>query len=270
MSYVVSQEDVDGFYRDGFVILRKVIPASLVSDLRRECDKAVAVERGKGQVQAQRFQPISKYAEVLDTRAFEDYAKLPALHDAFKRILGPEVFYGLLDVAGVFIEPSVKPWTVPWHRDITRQSSRFATDEEFAAFALDWDSLNQINCALYDDSFTWYVPGSHLRVTDHPAETAAITLPPGIDDADNAVLERRLLEYVQSVPGAVQVQLHAGDLLLYRAVGWHCGNYVPYRKRATILDVLYSPAYFEWRHAWLKGGAPKWKGVAAERNPAGE
>jgi hypothetical protein len=267
MSYTVPTQDVAGFFQNGFVILRQILPATLVSDLRRECNKAVAVERAKSGPQVQRFQPISKYADAIDSKAFRDYAELPALHEAFREILGPQVFYGLLDVMGVFVEPAEKPWSVLWHRDMTRQSSRLETDEEYAAFALDWDSLNQINCALYDDSCTWYVPGSHARIFDLPEEVAvargAVNL---VEDPDTTITERNLLNFVRSMPGATQVHLHAGDLLLYRAIGWHCGNYVPYRKRATILDVLYSPAYYEWRHLWLRGESPKWKGATTVAN----
>jgi len=265
----VSASDVDGFFRNGFVILRDAIPPALIRDLRRECDKGVAALRsGKGSSgggQEQRFQPVSKFADQFDLQPFRDYAELPALNAAFKQILGPDVFYGKPDVIGVFIEPQHFPWSFGWHRDMTLPASRLGSQTEFDRFALDWDSLNQINCALYNDDCTWYVPGSHLRTSDTPAELAASA---GANreavkrltaEGDVMALERLHLDSVRSMPGAVQVHLFAGDLLLYRAVGWHNGNYVPYRKRATILDVLYSPAYYEWRHPWLAGGSPKWK-----------
>ena len=76
-----------------------------------------------------------------------------------------------------------------------------------------------------------------------------------LDSAKNPLYR----DHARNMPGAVQAHLYAGNLLLYRAYGWHCGNYVPYRKRATILDVLYSPAYYAWRHPWLEGKKPKWK-----------
>lgn len=31
--------------------------------------------------------------------------------------------------------------------------------------------------------------------------------------------------------------------MLYRNTLWHTGNYVPYRRRATIHDALFSPEY---------------------------
>src|SRR5688500_17028219 len=115
----LPESDVEGFLRDGFIILRDMIPPALIRDLRRECEKGVAAVRAEHPPPAdpQRFQPVSKFAERLDTKPFRDYAELPALHDAFKQVLGPEVFYGRLDVMGVFIEPARLPWTATWHRD---------------------------------------------------------------------------------------------------------------------------------------------------------
>jgi hypothetical protein len=261
----LTASDIDGFFRDGFVVIRDAIPASLTADLRRECDKAVAVIRRQAPGYHQRFQPVNQYAEHADMRVFQDYAALPSLNSAFKQVLGADVFYGRLDVMGVFIEPPDRARTVAWHRDMFLEMSRLGSEEAFKRFALDWDSLNQINAALYNDDSTWYVPGSHLRIADTPTELAVSReLDPKEEEklaaaGDFFALERRNLDHVRRMPGARQVHLFAGDLLLYRAVGWHCGNYVPYRKRATILDVLYSPAYYEWRHAWLSGGSPKWK-----------
>jgi hypothetical protein len=264
MALHLTSDAVASFFQSGFVILRDAIPVTLVADLRRECEKAAAAVRASHGWQSQRFQPLSRYVPPMDERPWRDYGELPELNDAFRRMLGPDVFYGRLDVAGVFIEPKERPWSAVWHRDITRASSRFETDEEFAEFALDWDSLNQINAALYDDSCTWYVPGSHLRPIDTPAEEAVAAWIGSeefkkYDHADPAITEKHLREACRRMPGAAQVHLHAGDVLLYRAIGWHCGNYVPYRKRATILDVLYSPAYYAWRHPWLAGESPKWK-----------
>ena len=45
------------------------------------------------------------------------------------------------------------------------------------------------------------------------------------------------------MPGAVQLVLNPGDFCIYRNVGWHIGNYVPYRKRATLSTHCFTPAY---------------------------
>ena len=58
--------------------------------------------------------------------------------------------------------------------------------------------------------------------------------------------ERAGLEYCRRMPGAVQLNLNAGDLAIYRNVMWHLGNYAPYRKRATLHDTAMTPEYTGW------------------------
>ena len=48
------------------------------------------------------------------------------------------------------------------------------------------------------------------------------------------------------MPGAVQLHLDAGDFALYRNTLWHIGNYVPYRKRATIHDGALTAEFKDW------------------------
>src|SRR5262245_52476512 len=133
----VSPSEVAGFFQNGFVILRDAIPLSLLRDLRRECDKGLAAVRsenrairvGAAGLEAQRFQPVSKYADILDLQPFRDYAELPSLNSAFKQILGPDVFYGRPDVMGIFVEPEQLPWSFGWHRDLTLPASRLASQQ---------------------------------------------------------------------------------------------------------------------------------------------
>lgn len=49
------------------------------------------------------------------------------------------------------------------------------------------------------------------------------------------------------MPGAKRLYLEAGDLALYRSTLWHIGNYVPYKKRATLHDNAMTPEYVAWR-----------------------
>jgi ectoine hydroxylase-related dioxygenase (phytanoyl-CoA dioxygenase family) len=113
----------------------------------------------------------------------------------------------------------------------------------------DINMFNQINCALYEDSCTWFVAGSHLR-RDLPREAKLFPDRPiaGLDLKDKTVEERErvCLEYCRSMPGSVQLHLEAGDFALYRNTLWHLGNYVPYKKRATLHDSATTPEFDEW------------------------
>src|SRR5207244_376160 len=66
--------------------------------------------------------------------------------------------------------------------------------------------------------------------------------------------ERMCLDYCRRMPGASRLHLEPGDWFIYRNTMWHTGNYVPYAKRATILDVVDTPRYREWREK--RGLAP--------------
>ena len=50
-------------------------------------------------------------------------------------------------------------------------------------------------------------------------------------------------EYTTGMPGAHQAHLLAGDFMVYRNSLWHIGNYVHYRKRATLHHALFTPEY---------------------------
>jgi len=268
MTYRVPDEDIAGFYRDGYIIFRGILPDTLVRDLRRECDKAVKVARRVSGAQAQRLQPLQKYEGEIDLQPFRAYAELPDLVDAIQAVLTAEHKYGQLGIMGVLFEPEERAWCTNWHRDMTLASSRLPL-EEFHDLMLDWNHVNQVNCALYDDDCTWFVPGSHLRMRDLPGEVEAARLPNGIGwgkqageaaaKMDPVALERACLKYTQGMPGAVQFKLHAGDFALYRPIGWHIGNYVPYKKRATLHDGVVTPHYEAWWHQWIKGGSPRWE-----------
>jgi len=262
MAYRVSEIDICNYYRDGYIVFRQILPTSLIVDLRRECDKGRDAVRKQAGQQAQRFQPITKYADLLDTRPFQDYAQLPALRDAFDQVMSPRHAYGKLDVMGVLLEPAEQPWCTNWHRDMTHATSRLPV-EEFQNLMLDWETASQINCPLYDDDCTWFVPGSHLRAMNLPGEEAAAVCPPGVGwtdkaDEDPVERERQCFNYAAGMPNAVQLKLNAGDLALYRALGWHIGNYVPYKKRATLHDVVMTSQFEKWWREWIKGGSPRW------------
>lgn len=267
MPYTLRDEDVANYYKEGYIVFRQILPVSLIGDLRRECDKAVRIARRVSGSQAQRLQPVQKYEGELDMRPFKDYAELPPLREAIHALLTPEHVYGHTDIFGVLFEPEHVPWCTNWHRDITLESSRLPV-EEFHDLMLDWNTVNQVNCPLYDDDCTWFVPGSHLRMRDLPGESAAAKQPAGVGwsarNADAASVdlverERACFNYTQGMPGAVQLRLNAGDFCLYRPIGWHIGNYAPYKKRATLHDGVFTPEYEAWWRQWIKGGSPRWE-----------
>jgi ectoine hydroxylase-related dioxygenase (phytanoyl-CoA dioxygenase family) len=246
MPFALTDQHLEDYHSLGYTVFRRILPPSLVGDLRRVTDHAREIARTEKGGQTQRLQPVAKYD--LDQQPFVDYAELPELVDAIAKVLTPRHRHGDRDIFGVLLEPQDLPWCTIWHRD-WRDNIRGLPLEMWDAVFSDINYFNQINCALYADDSTWVVPGSHLR-RDLPREIERFPdRPISGPDLDGAIPEEResiCLDYCYSMPGGVQLRLDAGDFALYRNTLWHIGNYVPYKKRATIHDGAMTPEFTEF------------------------
>jgi ectoine hydroxylase-related dioxygenase (phytanoyl-CoA dioxygenase family) len=236
MPFQYSDQHRDEYSTAGLTVLRGVIPAPLLTDLRRETDKARELARQSTGPQSQRLQPVYKYEE-LNHRPFRDFLQLPGMQATVEGILGAShrSSYNM----GVLLEPAQNPWCTNWHRDVAHHIAGLDM-QSFQKAARDVGMFNQFNAALYDDHSLWIVPGSHNRkdtLEERACFPTAMPAAPHLsEDASSEERERTCLEYAQHMPGAVPVVLFAGDCAFYRASGWHLGNYVPYVKRATLHD----------------------------------
>lgn len=250
MPFQFTEKHISDYHLYGYTVFEEVIPSPLLTDLRRVTDKAREIAHEVTGPQAQRLQPIANYD--LDQQPFKDYGELPELNDAIHQVLTPNHYHADLTRTGILLEPANYPWCTDWHRDWRDHMPVEVFEEEFGeewawqSFHIDYQ--NQINCALYEDPSTWIVPGSHYRQRNLPGEVEAKKA----YDRDKfrnqspesyEQQERDCLAYTRSMPSAVQLRLNAGDFALYRSSAWHIGNYVPYRKRATIHDFCGTPDY---------------------------
>ena len=238
----------------GYTVFAGIVPPSLLSDLRRVCQRARELARERSGPRAQRLQPVFEYD--LDHRPFTDFAELPELVDAVHRTLSPEHTYGRRDL-GVLLEPADEPWCTHWHRDwrdnVARPRPRALGGRLPGPRALQPAELRPLRGLLH-------LGGARLPPAARPAPRGgALPRPAGAAaGAGGAHLGRagaRLgLEYCRSLPGARQLHLGAGDFCLYRNTLWHIGSYVPYRTRATLHDHVDTPAYRAWREGERRGG----------------
>ena len=249
MPFTFSDHHISDYYRDGYTVFRGILPPSLIGDLRRETEIAREVAREVKGDQAQRIQPVGKYGDRFSLQPFHDYTELPELVDACQRVLSPEHTFAGLDRLGVFFEPAHRPWCTRWHRDITARSKGVDPDE-FDRLTIDATFFTQVNCTLYTDVSTWYVPGSDGR-PDAPSEPVAAETMPDTEGLSHEETETLNLDYCQRMPEAVCLVLEPGDFALYRPNGWHIGNYAPYRKRATLHDGLWKPETRAWYDRWF-------------------
>jgi hypothetical protein len=250
----ITQEDRLAYRRNGFHVIPQVIPAALLRDLRREAAKAYDIALRLNGPQAQRLARLCDHAGELDLGPFHDFDQIEGLADAVRALLTPE--HGLKPTAEatILFGPRERPWSTEWHRDwrdhvLEEEFQAEIGDARWREIAADFRLWNQVNCPLYEDSSTWYVPGSFQRVENTPEEMAgyASTTQQELWDETRAKTDEELelfcLRYCQAMPGAVQLVLNPGDFCLYRNIGWHLGNYVPYRARMTLHTHCTTPAY---------------------------
>lgn len=243
------------FYRDqGYFIIRQVIPAGLLRDLRREAAKAHDIAVRLDGPQAQRLSKLGAHTDELDLRPFHEFDHIEGLNAAVQALLSPEHTLKPTEEAGLLFGPRERPWSTEWHRDwrdhvLEDEFQAEVGDARWQEIAMDFRLWNQVNCPLYEDTSTWYVPGSFKRVHNTPAELRvyASTNQQELRDEGRQRTDEELelfcLRYCQAMPGAVQLALNPGDFCIYRNVGWHLGNYVPYRRRMTLHTHCFTPAY---------------------------
>ena len=256
MAFRITGREIDSYHRNGFAIFRDLIPPTLLRELRVMADEGRTIARERSGPQAQRLQPIQQF---LDIAPYRKLCELPELVDAVDKLFGEGFHIGFSPPsfenshAGILYEPAEQPWCTQWHRD-WRDNIPGLDIDLWRQHRDDIRMFNQVNCALYEDHCTWVVPGSHLR-DDLPDEIRRFPMRPvpGPTITDDMTSEQReviCLEYVQSMPGALCARLNAGDYMLYRNSLWHLGNYLPYKKRATLHDGVWTEAFHKWFTNW--------------------
>jgi hypothetical protein len=251
MATKFTDEHMEQYERDGYTILRRLIPVSLLRELREMAAIGYAIAQREIGPQAQRLKPIVDY---LDCAPYYAFCELPELREALRGLVGLESVVGIPPgdgerlSASILYQPSASPHCTTWHRD-WRDNGPGIDINVWRKRQSERALFNQMNCALYEDGCTYAVPGSHAR-DDTDAEIELFPMRPivGVDVSDMDACEAELacLSYVQSMPGAVQLMLFPGDCMIYRNSLWHIGTYAPYRKRATLHDYIWTQEYYEW------------------------
>ena len=246
MAFRYTERHRAEYLEHGLTILRGLIPPSLLTDLRRETDRARDIARARLGPQAQRLQPVWSY-DGLEHAPFREFLALPGLCATVEGILGNE--HRPSERMAVFLEPEQDAWCGAWHRDWGNVPG--VNQDEFFATAANPRMYNQMNGAVYDDHSLWVVPGSDRR-RDTDAERAAFACSPPEGPVLDAAMppaerEAACILYARRMPGGVPVALLAGDVAFYRACIWHLGCYVPYTRRATLHDSFLCEADREWQ-----------------------
>jgi len=255
--HTVTEEDIVKYREEGYHIFPQVIPPSLLKDLRREGAKAQEIAYRVNGPQAQRLYPLNDYSDELDMTPFKQFTKIDGINEAIQQLTSSRHYLKPTEGAGFLFQPRDRPWSTEWHRDwrdhvLDAEFEEHIGAERWKAIVDDSNFFNQVNCPLYEDTSTWFVPGSHKRVENTPEEMKVYhssTQEELMDEEHLKTAEEQelfCLSYCQAMPGAVQLVLNPGDFLIYRNTGWHLGNYVPYRRRMTLHTHAMTPEFQEF------------------------
>jgi hypothetical protein len=212
--------DVDRelFMKQGFLVLRGLIPPERIASLRH--DYELAVERfqaAHAEEWAGSAQPRLHLAEpgLIDERnagAVQLWCDDRLLDVAARLLAVPDP--GNTQMM-LMCNPRVDRGPANWHRDVH--------PHDMAPLDLLQDDLRengpryvQWNIPLYDDSVLWVVPGSHLRRNT---------------EAESSQLAR---DAFKPLPGGIPVDLRAGDAVIYINYILHWGSDYSARMRRTI------------------------------------
>ncbi len=258
MKLEVTETDRLKYREEGYHIFPQVLPHTLLTDLRREAAKLQEIAYRERGPQAQRIsKPINAYAEEIDLSPFRRVNEIDGLNEAIKALLTDDHYLKSTEEATVLFGPNDRPWSTEWHRDWRdhiedKYFYEHIGNEKWEEIATDFNMWNQVNCPLYEDTSTWYVPGSFRRVhnTEEEMRVYSSTNQEELRDESNEKSDEEVelfcLRYCQTMPGAVQLVLNPGDFCIYRNVGWHLGNYVTYRKRMTLHTHCHTEAFAEF------------------------
>ena len=213
--------------RDGYVIVRDVIPADRLDDVREACEGVLDRQREiwrqeagpddlPGGVWDMRPQPrVPEFHALVDAEtalAVELWLSEPVMSISRELLSGSEAVPMHMMM---MCNPRTDHGPAKWHRDIgpLEVAPLWLLQEELAETGpryLQW------NLPLYDDDVLWVVPGSHRRLNT-PEE------------------DRRLRDDPRSpLPGGMPVELKAGDGLIYYHSMLHWGsNYSPKLRRTV-------------------------------------
>ena len=213
--------------RDGYVIVRNVIPSDRLDDVREACEGVLDRQREiwrqeagpddlPGGVWDMRPQPrVPEFHALVDAEtalAVELWLSEPVMSISRELLSGPEAVPMHMMM---MCNPRTDHGPAKWHRDIgpLEVAPLWLLQEELAETGpryLQW------NLPLYDDDVLWVVPGSHRRLNT-PEE------------------DRQLADDPRSpLPGGMPVELKAGDGLIYLHSMLHWGsNYSPKLRRTV-------------------------------------
>jgi hypothetical protein len=206
MKHILTASEQEQYEREGYVILRGIIPAEEIEGLRADVrDLVAAAAEGRGP----ELPWINKEKQIPERigqmlrpgwvrPAFTASLERGPYFSIAEQVLGAPVRYSLF---GMLAGGDGKPYVQGWHRDLAPTEG----ESELAVLERNYRLFTQINAPLFPDRYLTIVPGSHLRRT-----TAA----------EREVLAR---DPTGEMPGQLTVETEPGDVAFYYSNLLHRG-----------------------------------------------
>lgn len=227
MEHRLTEAQMEQYRREGYVILRGIIPLEDVEALRSDVrDLVECSARGEGP-EIPWIRKEKRLPERLGWMlrpgwirpAFVKSLQSGPYFPISEQILGTAVRYSLF---GMLAGGDGKPYIQEWHRDLAPISG----PHELEILQRNYRRYTQINAPLFSDRYLQIVPGSHLRCTTDAEREAHAKDPKG------------------EMPGQMTVEMEPGDVVFYYSNLWHRG---------------YNPeGVMRWtmHHAFVSAGTP--------------
>ena len=206
--------DRDRLMREGFLVLREVIPPDALADMRRS-HEALVERQGGDQWLSQGAQPRLRSGPLIDgstANAVEAWTSDSTLGVAQQLLCSPEA--GVTEM-WCMCSPLTDHGPAGWHRDVhpVDMAPMHLLQQDMLA---NGPRYLQWNIPLYDDSVLWVVPGSHRRLNTHD-ENASLS--------ENGRVP---------LPNSIPVELNAGDGVIYINFILHWGSDYSSKMRRTL------------------------------------
>ncbi|KAI9344268.1 hypothetical protein BDR26DRAFT_917266 [Obelidium mucronatum] len=214
---------------DGYVIIDGMVSDEELVTLRAAADRAVAKARNDEwklrRVVGVQFPPWGDTAEDvwgvqhimhpdMQEPAFAKWYGCDKLLDAVCEILDSKEEELQLELFNMLINPEHKDFALEWHRDDVKPNVE--AEEEIERLSIPHYGT-QWNTALYDDACLYIIPKSHNRIRTPEERNININDP-----------------LCMNMPGAIAVELKAGQTVFYNNNIMHRAVYDKSKKRATL------------------------------------
>lgn len=223
--------------RDGYVVARGVVPATLVAELRNLCLQSPEPSQSKRQGKSlygvrHLLSAVPALREILDSPPFVGLARDVIGHSARA-------------VKGVFFDktPSAN-WLVPWHQDVT-----ITVKERREVIGFEMRPVQDgIVHALPPVSISANLLTLRIHLDDAGADHGALRVIPG-SHLTGRLEPTEIRNWIERVPEAV-VAVQAGDVMLMRPLLLHASSACQSPAHRRVVHVEYAaddlPGGLQW------------------------